>query len=56
MAFIQENLATILVGGVLLGILVAVTLHMRNDRKRKKAAGGCGCNCAGCAQAGKCKS
>lgn len=37
------NFATLLIGGVLLGVVVAITAHLWKNRNK-----GCGGNCSGC--------
>lgn len=52
LAFLAENLGTIVVG---LGLLLIVALILRKlvkDRRRGKTA--CGCGCEGCASRGLC--
>jgi hypothetical protein len=51
-AFIVENLATILVGAVVLAVIVLIILKMRRDKKR--GAGSCGCSCEGCSSSVSC--
>lgn len=52
LSWISENLATILVCLVLLGIVAAIVLGMR--RRKKKGESSCGCSCSGCALHGQC--
>lgn len=51
-AFLADNLATILISAVLLALFVLAVRHLR----RKSAGGGCGCGCSGCPHAGGCPS
>ena len=51
-AWFMENLATILVGLVLLAVVAAIVLCMYRGRKKGKA--GCGCGCANCPMHGSC--
>ncbi|MCL2066457.1 MAG: FeoB-associated Cys-rich membrane protein [Treponema sp.] len=44
MTFLTENIGTILTGLVLLGIVSAIILKIRRDRKKNKCAG-CSFNC-----------
>ncbi len=48
--FIGENIATILVGAVVLGALLLSLRHMAKQKKKGGCAGGCG----GCPNAGNC--
>ena len=43
--FLSNNAGTILTGLVLLGIVTAIILKMRRDKKKNKCAG-CSCGCA----------
>ena len=52
LAFLADNLATILIAAVLLALFVLAVRHLR----RKSADGGCGCGCSGCPHAGACPS
>ena len=52
LAWISENLATIIITLVLVAIVTAIIIAMRNDKKAGKSS--CGDNCAHCAMAGKC--
>ena len=49
LAWITENIGTILISAVL---LLVVVLIIRNDKKKGKSS--CGCNCAHCAMSGSC--
>ena len=49
--FIQ-NLATILIGGVVLGMVVFIIVRLVRDRKKGKSA--CGCSCSNCPMGGSC--
>ncbi|MDO4733432.1 MAG: FeoB-associated Cys-rich membrane protein [Bacillota bacterium] len=46
MAFLQENLSTILVGLLVLTIFLCIVLKLLRDRKAGK--GGCSCGCGSC--------
>ena len=52
MAWILNNLSTILVGLVLLAVLGGIVLYMIRQRKRGESS--CGCNCSHCAMRGTC--
>ena len=53
LAWISKNLATIIITLVLVAIVTAIIIAMRNDKKAGKSS--CGGNCAHCAMAGKCQ-
>jgi len=53
MAWISENLATIVVGLAVLGIVVLVVRSMYKNKKAGKSCS-CGSSCSGCASAGMC--
>ncbi len=52
--WILANLATILVCAALAAMVGGIVRYLIGQKKRGKSA--CGCNCAGCAMAGKCHS
>ncbi len=52
MAWLLENLATILVGLALAALLGGIILHMLRQRKRGQTS--CGCGCSNCAMRGEC--
>lgn len=52
MAFLMENLATIVISAVLIGVVTLVIVKLRKD---KKAGKGCA-SCSGCPHASSCKS
>lgn len=52
LAFIVDNLATVLVCLVLAAIVAAIIVKLVRDRRKGKSS--CGCNCAHCAMAGSC--
>ena len=52
MAWIMDNMATILVTLVLIGIVAAIVGKMRKDKKQGKSS--CGCGCSSCAMHGTC--
>lgn len=47
LAFLAENLATIIIAVIVIGILAAIIAKMIKDKKKGKTSCGCGCeNCA----------
>ena len=47
LAFLTENLATIIIAVIVIGILAAIIVKMIKDKKKGKSSCGCGCsNCA----------
>lgn len=50
--WIMENMATILIGGILILVTGAVVIHMVRSRRNGKSS--CGCGCSGCAMNGSC--
>lgn len=52
MVWVQENLASLAVGLVLLTVLAAVAVSMARNRRAGKS--GCGCGCEHCANRGFC--
>jgi hypothetical protein len=50
LAFFADNLATILVGLVVLGIVAAIVVVMIKKKKSGKMIG-CGCSCGSCPHA-----
>lgn len=53
-AWLTQNLATILTGAVLLAAAVAAILYLIRAKKRGKSA--CGCGCSQCPMNGECHS
>ena len=53
-AWMIENMATIILCAVLLAALAAVIVGMVRDKKKGKSS--CGCGCANCAMSGACHS
>jgi len=51
-AFLIENLATIIVGLVLAAVVALVIVKMRKDKRAGKSS--CGCKCAGCSNSSAC--
>ena len=54
LAWITENIGTILISAVLLLVVVLIIRKLVKDKKKGKSS--CGCNCAHCAMAGSCHS
>lgn len=52
LAFIQQNIATILIGAALAALLALAVLSMVRNRLKGKSA--CGCDCGGCPGASSC--
>lgn len=52
LAWIAENLATIIICLVLAVIVAAIIIGLLRNKKKGKSS--CGCNCAHCAMAGSC--
>ncbi len=52
LAWISDNLATIIVSGIVIAAVAAVVIKLVKDRKNGN--NGCGCGCSGCAMADKC--
>jgi hypothetical protein len=52
LTWLTENLGTIVISLVLIGIVAAIITGMVKDRK--KGRGSCGCGCEHCAMNGKC--
>lgn len=52
LAWIAENIGTILISAVLLLIVVLIIRKLVKDKKKGKSS--CGCNCAHCAMSGSC--
>lgn len=46
LAFLIENLATILISAVLLAVVILIILKLKKDRQ--KGCSSCGCGCGGC--------
>lgn len=53
MGFIINNIATIIVGLIVLAIVTLVVIKMVKDKK--KGIGTCGSKCANCPNSGMCK-
>ena len=54
LAWIAQNLGTILISAVLLVIVIAIVRYLIRQKKQGKSS--CGCNCAHCAMHGQCHS
>ena len=52
LAWITENIGTILISAVLLLVVVLIIRKLVKDKKKGKSS--CGCNCAHCAMSGSC--
>ena len=52
LAWITENIGTILISTVLLLVVVLIIRRLVKDKKKGKSS--CGCNCAHCAMSGSC--
>ena len=52
LAWIAENIGTILITAALALIVALITRKLIKDKKKGKSS--CGCNCAHCAMAGAC--
>jgi hypothetical protein len=51
LAWLQNNLGTLAVSGVLLALLAVIARHVIKEKKR---GGGCGCGCSSCAMRDRC--
>ena len=52
LAWITENIGTILISAGLLLIVVLIIVKLVKDKKKGNSS--CGCNCAHCAMSGSC--
>ena len=50
--WLSENIGTIIVTIVIIGVISGIVLKIRNDRKKGKSS--CGCNCGQCAMSEVC--
>lgn len=50
--FLKENLATMIIAAIVIGLMAWVVVH--KIVQRKKGISTCGCGCAGCPEANKC--
>lgn len=51
--FLIENLATILISAVILGVVALIVINLRKNKKNGKAVG-CGCGCESCPSSSVC--
>lgn len=51
-AFFLENLATLLLCGLLLTVVTGVIIYLVKSKRAGKST--CGCSCSGCAMNGRC--
>ena len=51
LAWLQNNLGTLVVSGVLFALLAVIVKHVIKEKKR---GGGCGCGCSSCAMRDRC--
>lgn len=54
LTWFTNNIGTILICAVLIAVVAAIIVGMRQDKKQGKSS--CGCNCAHCAMSGTCHS
>lgn len=52
LSWLIENIATIIVGFIVLAVLVALVIRMIRNKKRGKTS--CSCGCSGCPMSGSC--
>lgn len=52
LAWLSQNIATIIICAVLIGIVAAIIVGMVRDKKKGKSS--CGCGCSGCSMSGSC--
>ena len=52
MAWLAENLGTIVISLILLAVVAAIIISMVRDKKTGKSS--CGCDCAHCGRCGSC--
>lgn len=50
LTWFTNNIGTILICAVLIAVVAAIIVGMRQDKKQGKSS--CGCNCAHCAMSG----
>jgi hypothetical protein len=53
LVFLAENIATIIVGAVVLAVAASIVAKLVRDKRNKKSSCGCG-SCSGCPSAGSC--
>ncbi|MDR0688908.1 MAG: FeoB-associated Cys-rich membrane protein [Spirochaetaceae bacterium] len=49
--FVSENLSTIIIGAVVLGLVAFALVRTILNLRKGRSACGCGCGCGGCAKA-----
>lgn len=52
--WLKQNIATIAISIVLVGICTAIVIRMIKNKKKGKSS--CGCGCANCPMSGECQS
>ena len=52
--FLKENLSTIIIGLIVLGVVIGIVVKMIKDKKNGKNSCNCGCGCENCPSAGIC--
>ena len=52
LAWISENIATIIISAVLTLVVAAIVISMIKNKKKGKSS--CGCGCADCPMSGSC--
>lgn len=52
LAWITDNLGTLVVGAIVLAVVVAIAVSLIN--KKRKGQSSCSCGCSGCPMNGKC--
>lgn len=51
--YLKDNIATILISGVIFGLMAWVIVHKIRHMK-KSSESSCGCGCSGCPEASRC--
>ena len=54
LAWLTENIATIIICAVLIAVVSAIIVSMIKNKKKGKSS--CGCGCADCPMSGSCHS
>ena len=54
LAWLRENIATIIICAVLIAVVSAIIVSMIKNKKKGKSS--CGCGCADCPMSGSCHS
>lgn len=54
LAYLAENIATIIICAVLVAVVAAIIVGMIKNRKKGKSI--CGCGCSDCPMSGSCHS